>query len=412
MASAIPRAAKFFREHLPEIAAAGGGAAAAASGVGLPLAAALAGLLGAGGRGGQIAMDATEGKVSPSIGQDIADMGIEGVTQGAMAYGGGRVFDAAGRVGQAMGKRALKGAMKMDRGFLSKMAGAKQAGINAMEDQIVDTAIRHNVNPITRGGEGKIQSAIDRVAGARTGEIARAPNVPISGQADAMVNAARRKLSRVGRGPAPQDDIATVRNFIKDLETSPQMSKLRQTGVKSQTVTSPIVDAGGKPITHTVTSPIVERKLVDQTPVELSEAVEQGNKRLSGLFSGGAKDSEIQARLAVQKAMTRSLDRAAGTRGLSRELKNLINLRESSQIARRRSSATNPVSITDVISLSSGHPGIALASAGMKAPALAAGGLLLNRTGRAVANPTQVADVLRRLLLAETGSAAVQPDEE
>lgn len=279
---------------------------------------------------------------------------------------------------QRMGLGAMKSAIKPDRGYLEKMAGSRRGGIAKMESEIAQTALDEGVNPVRRNGMEALQGKIDDVAAQRDAAIDAAPNVPVSKSGNRAMAAGRRSLKVLSRGDAPQDDMATVQKFLDDLVTSPKVS------AKVATPTGQ-----------------VQSRLKDLTPKELQQTVESGNDRLRGLFNGQSKNAEVQARLRVQRARTRSLDEAAGTRPLSDRMRRLIDLRNTGNIATRRAESNNPVSLTDIISLSAGRPGVLAGSVGMKAPIQADLANLMNRTGKSLSGaPSANAEALRRALLA------------
>lgn len=310
-------------------------------------------------------------------GGSLEDAAVSGAKNFALSKATGAVINkampwASGLL-QRGGARAMKGAVKPDRGYLEKMAGAKQGGISKMEDQIVQTALDEDINPVRRSGMDKLQGRIEATAAQRDAAIDAAPNVPVPGSANRARAAGRRSLRVMSRGDAPQEDIAVVQKFLGDLESSPRTS----------------VDVGGT------------RQLRDLTPRELAETVEAGNDRMRGLFNGQSKNAEVQSRLRVQRARTRSLDDAAGTKDLSQRMKRLIDLRNVGNIATRRAASNNPISLTDVISLSAGRPGVLAGSIGMKAPVLGDIALALNRTGKSMAGgPSAGFEQLRRAVLA------------
>jgi len=338
-------------------------------------------------------------------------------------------------------EKAMGAALKPDRGYLEKMAGAKKGGIAAMEREVVDTALTNNINPVTSSGADKLQRLIDETATARTGKINAAANAPVSGSGRAADRAGLKSLALAKRGDAPQGDIASVQSFMDDLRASPSTSEVSQQRVSFRDAPSAPKTGGdgagsfsrfrqpdvqeshalwqGRPsashqvggATTRAGQPRLEavrgeevRRLKDLTPKELQRTVESGNERLRGMFSGNTKNSEIQARLRVQRARTKTLDTAAGTADESQAMRRLIDLRNVSNIAQRRSESTNPVSLTDIISLSAGRPGVLLGSVGMKAPALAGIAKLLNRGGKSVAT----AALVRRLIAGQ----ALAPDED
>lgn len=337
---------------------------------------------------------------------DLTDAKDAAITGGATAAGGlvgGKVITAGLRAAappvQRLAQRFMKSAIKADRGYLEKMAGSKHGGIAQMEDEIVDTALSRDINPVTRKGMGKVHDAIDDVSARRTTAIRSAPNAPIAFSGGRADRAALKGLAKANRGDAPQDDIAAVENLLRDLRTSPKTSEVSQQGVSFMDEPSAILNAQGKPVMRTRAVPGKETsRLKDLTPTETAEAITAGNERLRGLFSGTTKNAEIQARLGVQRARTESLDQAANTKPLSNNMRRLIDLRNVGNIALRRADASNPVSITDVISLSAMHPTALAGSVGMKSANLGRLAVLLNKAGRSAGKTTASTEKTRSLL--------------
>lgn len=297
--------------------------------------------------------------------------------------------------------RAMKGAIKPDRGYLEKMAGSKRGGIEKMETDIAETALDEGINPVRRKGLDALQGKLDDIDAKRTAKIAAATAEPIAGQARSADAAAQKTLRKVSRGTAPQGDIANVSTFIDEMRSSPQLSEVTQQGVSFVDDVSPVLGPSGERLGRLRAVPGKEvRGLKDLTPQELADAIKADNDRLRGLFGDKSKNAEVQARLSVQRANTDSLDRAAGTKPLSRRMKRLIDLRNVGNIATRRASSNNPVSLTDIISLSAGRPAVFAGSVGMKAPILAELGLKMSRAGKSVMTPSEEAEAVRRLLIA------------
>lgn len=369
--------------------------------------------------GGPLGSGAGAGLGVLATGGSIKQAGKEAAINAAVPFGLekviGRLRPMASGLLQGVGKRAMKGAIKPDRGYLEKMGGSKVGGIAKMEDEIVDTAMSRNINPVRRKGMDQIQGAIDEAATAREAAINAAPNTPIAGSGRAADRAALKQLAVSKRGDAPQDDIATVLKFLDELRTSPQTSEVVKQGVSFAPTTSPVVGPTGQAITRLQAVP---GKAVsapkDLTPREAATTIEAGNDRLRGLFNGQTKNSEIQARLAVQRARTKSLDSAAGTGDASDKMRRLIDLRNVSNIAVRRAESNNPISLTDVISLSTGRPAVLAGSIGMKAPVLGELALLMNRGGKSLSGSNETAQLLRRILLGASGvpSAMVSSHED
>lgn len=334
---------------------------------------------------------------------DVTDSAFDGGKTAASALVGGKVGTAALRAvappAQRLAQRFMKSAMKADRGYLEKMSGSKHGGIAKMEDEIVDTALSRNINPVSRKGLDKVHDAIDDVSARRTGVIRSAPATPIPFSGGRADRAALKGLAKAKRGDAPQDDIAAVEALIKDLRTSPKTSEISQQGVSFASQPSSLLNAQGQPLMRMRAVPGKETsRLKDLTPTETAEAITAGNDRLRGLFGGTTKNAEIQARLGVQRTRTASLDKAAGTKPMSEDMRRLIDLRNVGNIALRRADASNPISMTDVISLSAGRPAVGAVSAGMKSANLGRLSVLLNRMARSAGKPSATTEQTRSLL--------------
>jgi hypothetical protein len=371
-------------------------------------------------------------------GERVSDAATSGATAfavpKALEWTVGKLRPVASSVMRRGAVRAMKGALKPDRGYLEKMAGAKRGGIAKMETEIVETALDNDVNVTKARGLAKLQEILEQTAAERTAKIDAAPNVPVKRIGIKAEAAARRAKRVLSRGDASQDDIAVAEKFLNDLKSSPRTTepfvpKVTYAPVRpgrvghgqasftsftappvspqSQmlwagrpSVTAQVGGASTRASTPLVAAGEVKRRMKDLTPRQLSETIEAGNDRLRGLFNGQSNNAEIQARLRVQRARTRSLDDAAGTRDLSTRMRRLIDLQKVGNIATRRAEANNPVSLTDIISLSAGRPGVFLGSVAMKPSKLAGIALAMNRTGKSLATPSARAEALRRLLIA------------
>lgn len=305
--------------------------------------------------------------------------------------------------------RAMAGALKIDRGYLEKMAGAKRKGIAKMEQEIIETAVRSGVNPLRDRGANRVQSMIEGTDAARTAKIQAAPAVPVRGSGRHALRAAGDMARRVRKGDAPQGDIAQVRQFVKDLTTSPDTSEAFMQRVSFPL--QPVRSASGSVTDMAARAKpgAVQSRLKDLTPQELAETITAGNDRLRGLFSGQGKNAELRSRLAVQRARTKDLDRAAGTAPESQQLRQLIDLRNVTNIARRRADANNPISLTDVISLSAGRPAVLAGSIAMKPKMLADISVLLNTASRGAGRSTGATAQRGALLAALLGAEDDEP---
>lgn len=342
------------------------------------------------------------------IGGSDKDAALGGITNAAIPAALNKIVASARPMVSGLlrrgAERTMKSALKPDRGYLEKMAGARKGGIVKMETDLVRTALENNVNPLRQSGTDKIQGLIDDVAQMRQTKIQRAPNAPVRGSASQADRAARVESARLAKGDATGDDRATAAAFLDDLRTSPATTEVKSQGVSFQQTPSPIVGPNGQPImvTRAVPGQAVSG-LKDLTPRELDDTVRAGNDRLRGMFGGNSKNAEVQSRLGVQRARSQSLDRAAGTRAESDTMKRLIDLRNVAQIARRRAEARDPIGITDIISLSAGNPAVTVGSAAMK-PAMQGDLARMMSSGsrRMSGPPSELGDLIRQLLISGT----------
>ncbi len=387
-------------DALPIVGGIVGGIAGAPLG---PLAIGTAAIGGAGGEGWKRAINSLRGKTNPAdetperVINAVKKAGVEQGAGTALGMGGAAIVKAAAPTLRRGAVRMMTGSLKPDRGYLQKMAGARRGGIAAMEKQIGETALDAGVSP-SMSGLRKTQQLIDDTDARRLAKILAAPNTPISGSAASANQAARRSLIRATKGDAPQSDIAAVRSFIDDLQTSPRTSQMVQTGTKTSQVPTGVLNAQGQMITRPTTTPVLQSRLKDLTPRETAETIRSGNERLRGLFGGDTKNAEIQARLRVQGARTRALDRAAGTRPESDAMKRLIDLRNILNATTRRADANNAISLTDVISLSAGRPAVLAASMAMKPRPAAFIAHALNKGSKAAGALSKRESLLARLL--------------
>lgn len=392
-------------DALPMVGGMIGGLVSAPAGPGMLVGAALGA---AGGEAWRQNLNRLRGRSAPSsMGEAAGKIAREGAESAAGAFFGAGVnkgINAArpvvSRLFRRGAVRGMKSALKPDRGYLEKMAGAKRGGIVKMENELAETALDENINVMRNKGVSALQSKIDATDVQRTGRINAAPDEEITRSGRNALRAGRRTQRKVARGDAAQDDIAAAERFLGELQTSPQTSRVTRQGVEFVDETSPVLDSAGKSIGRLRAVPGKEvRELANLTPKQQADVIQANNDRLRGLFNDQSKNVEIQSRLAVQRARTADLDRVAGTKELSQRMRKLIDLRNVGNIAKRRSDSVNPVSLTDIISLSAGRPAVFLGSVGMKAPNLASLSLLMNRAGKSVAKESEAVDALRRMLI-------------
>jgi hypothetical protein len=281
----------------------------------------------------------------------------------------------------------MKGALKMDRGYLNKMTGPR-GDLAAKEQRILNTVRGLGVNPTTRAGGERIQSAIEDIAAKRTAKIAAAPDEPVPRSGRAAEHAGRRVTEKIGRGEAPRERLATSRGVVEQIKESPRTGEAALQRVSFAQQPTPILDASGRPITRLVPIAGKEiRRAKDLTPQQLAETIEETNNELRGLFGDAKLGPRAETLMGIKGARGQSLDLAARTGPLSRQMRDLIDVRNVSQIARRRADAYNPIGLTDVISLSAGRPTVLAASMSMKPKTQGALAALLGRKARTLAEP-------------------------
>lgn len=277
---------------------------------------------------------------------------------------------------QAIGKRFVRGALKPDTTNLRKMAGSSQAGIDKMADQVTETALREGVNPMTKRGLNTVQRRADALNTVRDTDIAAAPQVPMLGSGRRQLTSLRPVAEKYGgrRQSTPQADMREIQTFAKDLKANPDI---------------------------TTRGPGRTRPMRDLTPDELNQLNKGDNRALSGKF-GKVGDAEIDARKAVVGSRRDMLDEAVpGTKDIGRRLKDLIDLRNVSNVARKRGEGRDGLGLTDLIALSSGRPETLLLSTAMRPAAQAGIGGALHRTGAVLPSQIDLTALYRAALLAQ-----------
>lgn len=284
-------------------------------------------------------------------GQSREEAAAAGLTEGGTGLAIGGALKVPGAIGQ-LGRRAVKGALKADRGYLQNMATARQQGLMGAEDEIVDTALQERINPITRSGADRLQRAVDDTANARRMKIQAAPDRPVAKSGASTVQTLNRRLATETHATDASGTTGT-RQVMRELSANPRYGAN---------------DRG---------------ELPDLTPRELARRVEADNARLRNLF-GKEQAPGVEAIKDVRGLNARMLDRAAGTREESQRLKRLIDLRNVANIARRRGEARDVVGISDVVSLSAGRPEVLGATTAMRPAVQMRIGMLLDAIKRGV----------------------------
>lgn len=310
-------------------------------------------------------------------GQNRGEAAKAGLTEGALSAGIGTGLKAlsgpVSRVLDSGAMRFVKGGIKAPLQYLEHMAGAGAAGADAMEDRIARTVLDSGVNPMRAKGARRLQGDINKTAAARTAKIEAAPDVPVPGSG----NRATKAFHRVMKGRTNQTDatkeLKQVRAVMRSQAANPRFGA-NDTG-----------------------------ELPDLTPKELAELITGDNRTLSEAYGRTPKPARLEAVKEAKAARAGALDEAAGTKELSARMRDLIDVRNVSDLARQRAGKRDAIGITDIISLSAGRPEV-LAATTMMRPAMQVGtGRTLGRASRAAAGANTSA--LRELLRGATPDA-------
>jgi hypothetical protein len=267
-----------------------------------------------------------------------------------------------------LGRRAIKGSLKVDRCYLEKMATARKQGLMGAEDEIVDTVLaqpgRRNV--LTHAGADRLQGRLNEAGAARQAKIQAAPDVPVAHSGAAQGQTLNRRLTKE-LDATQSEGVDATRKVLRDLSANPKY------GANAQ------------------------GELRDLTPQELARRVEADNADLRSMF-GREQAPGLEAVKAVRGINAKMLDRAAGTKADSQQMKKLIDLRNVTNIARRRGEARDVIGITDVVSLSAGRPEVLGATTAMRPAVQMQIGLVLDKLRRGI--PLQGTAVEREALKA------------
>jgi hypothetical protein len=361
---------------------------------------------------------------------------------------------------EAGGVRTMRAAVKTPTSELSKVSGSVQQGLDATADDVARTFLREGVNPGTAKGLETLQQRVDMLGKVRDTDIAAAPQVTIPGSGQRQLMALKPVIERARQQSAPGADVNAVADFGRSITTNPRLIErpLVTEVVPGRQVTIPpralaqvptgdaaLIASGHRaalapdsvfqpsaaevraarelgpaalavprrvlntpaappqptvfesaPTTRTVRGPV---RMKDLTPVQLNTLNKGDNRALSGLF-GKVGDAEIDARKAVVESRRAMLDEAVpGTRDLGQQMSKLITGRNVANVMRRRTEGNNPVTLTDFISLTSGHPEVFALSTAMKPAAQAAIGGTLYRTGAALPSQIDLTALYRMALL-------------
>lgn len=406
-------------DALPMVGGIAGGLAGAALG---PLAIGTAAIGGAGGEGFKRAIQQLRGRRdvnTETVGGTLQGIASEGAGQGAsqaIGMGTGKALQVVGRAGGRLLRHgavaSVKSGLKIDRGILEKMAGSKS--MLGKEQEIAETLLdQSRGNILSQKGIDRVSDSIDDVARVRTRKINAVPDVEIPRQGVAQLRALRDVQNEVSRGTGVTGDVNAVKGYTRQLLTEPGTSHgipgapIPIHGPPSTLVLPPGVKPLPPPVVGHRPGPEI-RQISNLTPRKLAASIEQDNRRLKGLFNDASKNTEIQARLAVKRANSATLDRAANTASESDKMRRLIDLRNVANIAGRRADAMNSVSLPDVISLSAMRPEVFIASRMMRPRAQIGTGRLLNKGATRLAKTqdhTQKTAALLRVLREQSGES-------
>lgn len=347
----------------------------------------------------------------PIVGPAAADVG-ERIGQGDVAGGLG---EAIGLVGSVLGpgmvnkaaapvrqgtqrvlrrgaERAMESAVKPLRSYVEKMSGVTREGVPALKRRVIGDILDEDVLPNDEG-IGRMQSRVDALDAERTGKIAAAPQVPMKGAGHGVENAVLRVERELAHGTAPQKRVGAVRKLRKEMKNDPAKSEAFATRVnfrdRSALGMKPAVEAGEQ-----------VRRVKDPTPLEAAAQGTADNKILRDLYGVRSKTAgaEARGRMAAKQRLTRSLDKTAGTKKISEKMKRAIDVRNILQLANSRISSTNPITITDVISMATANPVAMGASLSAKGPVLARIARTANRAGKKIGAKHDPSKLLRALL--------------
>ncbi len=293
--------------------------------------------------------------------EDAAGLGMtEGLATGLMG-GLTKIPQALGK----LGRRAIKGSLKVDRGYLQNMATARKQGLMGAEEELVDTVLaqpgRRNV--MTAAGANRVQRRIEGVNDAYNAKVDAAPDVRKPGSGADQVNELRTLLDS-GLDATRSEGRQATQGVLDDLVANP---KYGAPITAQQLVSGKRTGAGPR----------------DLTPKEMRARIEADNKELRGMW-GQQQTPGVEAVKRVKSVNSRNLDEVAGTGPESQQLKKLIDLRNVTNIARRRGEARDMVGITDAVSMSAGRPEVLLVTTAMRPAVQMQIGLTLDKIKRGI----------------------------
>jgi len=262
------------------------------------------------------------------------EIALEGGVQGAMSVLGSGISTGAGK----LAIKAMGSGLKAPISELRKVVGGS---LKERDIDIVTNALNARTNPLRTVGTQRLQGMTDAADDLSNAMIMEAPATPVPNSGARQVARLRELDAEYAPGSAvekPRAAIASVRRQM--------------------------LDAHGEDV------PGMGRVMKDQTPQQIAATRSVNNRRLRGMYGKDA-DDEAEALKALTGEQREILEQAVpGTQPIGRRMSELINLRTIADMAQLRSHKNNPVSITDILSVTAGNPGIAAVSVAQKAPVI------------------------------------------
>jgi hypothetical protein len=301
-----------------------------------------------------------------------------GITEGALNAGVGTAMKGAATMGRNLldtgALRWIKGGLKVPLSYLEHMSGAGKEGADAMEDRIARTVLSADVNPMRAKGVTALQKQIEGSARQYEAAVDAAPATPITGVSRRALNATHRVSGDRINQTAPTKDLKQVEAVRKSMIEHPRYG----------------VDPNNP-----------QAGLADTTPRQTADMIAADNKVLSESFGKTPKIARLDAIKAARASRADDLDAVAGTKAITTRMRDLIDLRNVSDLARQRAGKRDAIGITDIISLSSARPAV-LAATTMMRPSIQVGtGRMMGKTAQRLAGLDanwQLREVIRALL--------------
>jgi hypothetical protein len=284
--------------------------------------------------------------------------------------------------------RWIKGGLKIPLSYLDHMSGASKEGADAMEDRIAQTILNENLdtvgangvmesrrimNPMRGSGVMELQRRIEDAAQKYQGAVDAAPNVPIQGVSRRALNATHRVSGERINQTDPTKDLRQVQGVRKSMVEHPRYG----------------VDPNNP-----------QAGLADTTPRQTADMIAADNKVLSESFGKTPKIARLDAIKAARASRAADLDAVAGTSEITTRMRDLIDARNVSDLARQRAGKRDAIGITDIISLSSARPAVLAATTLMRPAVQLGGGIRLGRASQKLGkvDPVALREAIRALV--------------